>query len=84
MPDFCCVILKIRSDEETKMFQEIQESLLKGKKAEVEALVVKALASGLPAAKILNEGLIKGMETLGELFKRNEVFIPRSSWLPGP
>ena len=56
MPDFCCVILKNRSDEETKMFQEIQESLLKGKKAEVEALVDKALASGLPAAGSSTKG----------------------------
>jgi 5-methyltetrahydrofolate--homocysteine methyltransferase len=70
------VILKTWRNEETKMFQEMQEALLKGKKAEVEGLVDKALASGLPAATILNEGLIKGMETLGELFKNNEVFIP--------
>jgi 5-methyltetrahydrofolate--homocysteine methyltransferase len=58
------------------MFQELQDALLKGKKADVEALVEKALASGLAAAKILNEGLIPGMEKLGILFKNNEVFIP--------
>jgi 5-methyltetrahydrofolate--homocysteine methyltransferase len=58
------------------MFQELQDALLKGKKAEVETLVEKALASGLAAAKILNEGLIPGMEKLGILFKNNEVFIP--------
>jgi 5-methyltetrahydrofolate--homocysteine methyltransferase len=58
------------------MFQELQDALLKGKKAEVETLVDKALASGLAAAQILNEGLIPGMEKLGILFKNNEVFIP--------
>lgn len=58
------------------MINELQEALLKGDKAEVETLVDKALASGLPAAKILNEGLIVGMERLGVMFKNNEVFIP--------
>jgi 5-methyltetrahydrofolate--homocysteine methyltransferase len=76
MPNFYYVILKIWRNEETRMFQEIQEALLKGNKAEVETLVDKALSSGLPASRILNEGLIKGMETLGELYKNNEIFIP--------
>jgi 5-methyltetrahydrofolate--homocysteine methyltransferase len=58
------------------MFPEIQDALLKGSKADVEALVDKALAAGVPAERILNEGLIPGMEALGVLFKNNEVFIP--------
>jgi len=58
------------------MLKEIQEALIAGKKAEVESLVDQALAAGLPAAKILNEGLIPGMERLGVQFKNNEVFIP--------
>jgi len=58
------------------MLNDIQEALLKGKKDEVEKLVTQALAEGIPTARILNEGLIKGMERLGVLFKNNEVFIP--------
>ncbi len=58
------------------MLKEMQEALIAGKKAEVEILVDQALAAGLPAARILNEGLIPGMERLGILFKNNEVFIP--------
>ncbi len=58
------------------MLNQLQEALLAGKKADVEAIVDRALAAGLPAAKILNEGLIVGMERLGVLFKNNEVFIP--------
>jgi 5-methyltetrahydrofolate--homocysteine methyltransferase len=58
------------------MLNEIQDALLKGKKENVEALVEKAISSGIPTAKILNEGLIAGMEKLGEMFKNNEVFIP--------
>src|SRR5512135_3926779 len=58
------------------MFKDMQDALMAGKKAELEALVDKALAAGLSAAKILNEGLIPGMERLGVQFKNNEVFIP--------
>jgi 5-methyltetrahydrofolate--homocysteine methyltransferase len=58
------------------MLKEMQEALIAGNKAEVETLVDQALSTGLAAAKILNEGLIPGMERLGVLFKNNEVFIP--------
>jgi 5-methyltetrahydrofolate--homocysteine methyltransferase len=58
------------------MLKAMQEALIAGKKAEVESLVDQALAAGLPAGTILNEGLIPGMERLGAQFKANEVFIP--------
>jgi 5-methyltetrahydrofolate--homocysteine methyltransferase len=58
------------------MLNDIQEALLKGKKEEVEKLVEQALSSGLPTARILNEGLVAGMDRLGIMFKNNEVFIP--------
>jgi 5-methyltetrahydrofolate--homocysteine methyltransferase len=58
------------------MLKEMQDALIAGKKAEVEALVDQALAAGTPAGTILNEGLIPGMERLGVQFKANEVFIP--------
>jgi 5-methyltetrahydrofolate--homocysteine methyltransferase len=58
------------------MLDEMQEALIAGRKADVESMVDRALAEGMPAARILNEGLIPGMERLGILFKNNEVFIP--------
>jgi 5-methyltetrahydrofolate--homocysteine methyltransferase len=58
------------------MFQEMKDALLKGNKAEVETLVNKALAEGVPAERILNEGLIPGMEAVGVLFRNSEIFIP--------
>ena len=58
------------------MLNTMQDALIAGKKAEVESLVDQALAAGVPAEKILNEGLIPGMERLGVQFKNNEVFIP--------
>ncbi len=58
------------------MLNDIQNALLQGKRDIVEVLVGKALASGLPAVKILNGGLIAGMERIGIMFKNNEIFIP--------
>ena len=58
------------------MLDKMQDALMAGKKAEVESLVDQAVAAGLSARRILNEGLIVGMERLGVLFKNNEVFIP--------
>jgi 5-methyltetrahydrofolate--homocysteine methyltransferase len=58
------------------MLVKIQDALMAGRKADVEALVDQAVAGGMTARQILNEGLIVGMEKLGVLFKNNEVFIP--------
>jgi 5-methyltetrahydrofolate--homocysteine methyltransferase len=58
------------------MLHEIREALFQGKKAQVEDLVAKALSSGMPAAVILNEGLIMGLEKVGVMFKNDEIFIP--------
>ena len=58
------------------MFQDMQDALLKGDKAGVETRVDKALADGVPAERILNEGLIPGMDKVGVLFKNSEIFIP--------
>jgi 5-methyltetrahydrofolate--homocysteine methyltransferase len=58
------------------MFKDLQDALVRGDKDGVETLVEKALADGVPAERILNEGLIPGMETVGDLFKNSEIFIP--------
>ncbi len=58
------------------MLVDIQEALLQGRKEDVERLIDRALASGLPPARILDGGLIAGMDRLGIMFKNSEVFIP--------
>ena len=47
-----------------------------GRKKIVEQLVKDALAEGVAAESILNEGLIVGMTELGEMFKTGEVYVP--------
>jgi 5-methyltetrahydrofolate--homocysteine methyltransferase len=58
------------------MLDKLQDALMAGKKADVETLIDQALAESIPTRRILNEGLIAGMEKLGVMFKNNEVFIP--------
>jgi len=48
---------------------------LKGEDGAFE-LTQKALDSGIPPSEILNEGLIKGMQIIGEKFRANKVFVP--------
>jgi corrinoid protein of di/trimethylamine methyltransferase len=55
---------------------EISEALQKGKAKIVAELVEKALADGTEAGRILNEGLLAGMDIVGEKFKNNEVYVP--------
>ena len=47
-----------------------------GRKKIVDQLVKEALAEGVKAEAILNEGLIVGMTNLGEMFKNGEVYVP--------
>ncbi|HPI38292.1 MAG TPA: corrinoid protein [Ignavibacteriaceae bacterium] len=48
---------------------------LKGKEGAFE-LTQKALENGIKPSEILNEGLIKGMQRIGEKFRANKVFVP--------
>ena len=54
----------------------ISQAVMDGRKKIVEQLVNEALAEGVPAAEVLNNGLVVGMTELGELFKNGEVYVP--------
>ena len=58
------------------ILNEISENLQKGKSKIVKAMVQQALDEGCKPADILNEGLLHGMNVIGEQFKRNEVYVP--------
>ena len=59
-----------------ELFEQISAMLQKGKARDVKALVQQAIDAGLPAKEILEQGLIPGMDVIGEKFKNNEVFVP--------
>jgi len=56
--------------------QGIAESVISGKAEEVKNLVQQALDEKIPPKKILDEGLIAGMNVVGEKFKNNEFYVP--------
>ena len=58
------------------IYNEISENLQKGKAKVVKALVEQAVAEGCPAVEILTEGLLPGMDVVGDKFKKNEVYVP--------
>jgi corrinoid protein of di/trimethylamine methyltransferase len=58
------------------ILNEISENLQKGKSKIVKELVQKALDEGCRPAAILNEGLLHGMNIVGEQFKANEIYVP--------
>ena len=58
------------------ILNEISANLQKGKSKIVKALVQQALDEGCKPVDILNEGLLHGMNIVGEQFKRNEVYVP--------
>lgn len=55
---------------------EISIRLQAGKAKDVKELVQQAIDEGVPAKRILEEGLLGGMSVVGEKFKNNEVFVP--------
>jgi len=70
----------------SKLFTSIKESVISGnsdlnspiKKGEagVVEFVQQALDEGISPQEILNEGLVKGMEVIGQRFKANEIYVP--------
>ncbi|KPJ87828.1 MAG: methyltransferase [Spirochaetes bacterium DG_61] len=57
-------------------FKGIAESLIAGDAGKVKNLVQAAVDEGVTAQKILDEGLISGMEVVGIRFKNCEIYVP--------
>lgn len=58
------------------ILQDISSNLQIGKAKIVKTLVQQALDEGLSAQEILSDGLLDGMNKVGEQFKNNEIFVP--------
>ena len=58
------------------ILNEICENLQKGKAKVVKELVAQAVEEGISPELILNDGLLAGMNIVGEKFKNNEIYVP--------
>ena len=58
------------------VLEELSESITQGNRKKAEALTDQALGEGLDYNEIMTRGLIGGMNVVGELFGRGEVYVP--------
>lgn len=59
-----------------KLLKDISEALQAGDVSSVQEKIKKGLEKEVAPRNLLNGGLLKGMEIIGEKFKKNEVFVP--------
>lgn len=62
------------------LFEDLIENVIQGEEATVKELIHQALKNNVPAKEILNDGLIKAMNIVGEKFKRGEFYVPDVLW----
>ncbi len=58
------------------ILKKIEEALVSRNIEEVKELTRGAVSQEIPPNDILNKGLIKGLEVIGNLFERQEIFVP--------
>jgi len=58
------------------LLADIAEALIDGNAPRVKALTEEALTQGISPIDIVNSGLIKGMDVVGEQFRKMEISVP--------
>ncbi len=58
------------------ILEDIATAIEKGKMNEIEGLVQQALDEGVEPQAILNDGMIKAMDEVGEKFSAGKIFVP--------
>ena len=56
--------------------ESLKQSVINGKRKEVEPLVNELLAEGMHPKTIVEKGLVPAMAIVGERYKNNEIFVP--------
>jgi 5-methyltetrahydrofolate--homocysteine methyltransferase len=59
-----------------EILKRIGDALQQGDEQQAGTLTAEALAAGLPAGDILQQGLVAGMNVVGEQFRQREIFLP--------
>jgi 5-methyltetrahydrofolate--homocysteine methyltransferase len=67
---------KIHSKGISMDLKEIYQNVVDGQAADVEAGVKAALAAGVPADEILNNGMIAAMAEVGQRYEEGDLFVP--------
>ena len=64
------------TDSNMTDYASMNQLLFEGKAPEVHRLTEEAIDNGRDVHEVLNDGLIAGMNVVGEDFKRNRVYLP--------
>jgi len=59
-----------------ELFTKMEQSIINYDKDEAVQLAKMALGKGIDPVVALNEGFVKGIQTVGALFEREEIFLP--------
>jgi len=65
-----------KNAREIKLLEEISDNLQLGKSEQIKELVQQAINEKINPIDILNQGLLAGMDIVGEKMKNNEFFVP--------
>ena len=57
-------------------YQDLADAIIKGDNVASKEIAQKLVDDGVSASEILNEGLVPGMNVVGQKFKANEMYIP--------
>ena len=57
-------------------FKDLGNAIIRGDAATVDNTVRVALDAGVEASLIINDGMIPGMDVVGELFRTNQYYVP--------
>lgn len=57
-------------------YQDLADAIIKGDNVSSKEIAEKLIGEGVAAQEVLNEGLVKGMNVVGQRFKANEMYIP--------
>ncbi len=56
--------------------QELIDAVIKGEEDKIKLIIMENLSAGTPAKEIMDQGLIAGMNIVGEKMESEEMFIP--------
>jgi 5-methyltetrahydrofolate--homocysteine methyltransferase len=59
-----------------ELLEKIAAALEQGDEQRTQALTTEAVGAGLPAGEVLQQGLVAGMNVVGEQFRLREIFLP--------
>jgi trimethylamine corrinoid protein len=58
------------------IYREAAEAIINGDRAAAEEVAGRALAAGIAPGDIMQQGFVRGIQEVGELFESGEVFLP--------